>query len=306
MSIVQFSDKRLRVGGVSPKGPCSSADLTGGEVIVSVDDTLVDGMSVVDVSRLLTSNKGRWMKLGLYVDDQVDYSLLLDSETERHVWLQQGEAPSIGIRLASTDVGARITDFWPEGSHAKHSALQVGDILLRVNDNDVSGSSYDETLAAIVLAKTPFFSVFRDKTPIVTVPDRRHSNLFGSSNGGDDSISEADSRGPNTSFLRSPTHSTDSSTSMAKKGGIMKVVVLVRNETRGLGLQVCTASGDEGARVESILPGTPAEVCGKIKVGDHILQANRMDLRTSTHEEVHPARSPRQRLCASALLWAFE
>ena len=53
----------------------------------------------------------------------------------------------------------------------RHTALQVGDVLLKVNGNDVTGSSYDETIAAIVLSTTPVFTVKRDTSPVSDTGD---------------------------------------------------------------------------------------------------------------------------------------
>lgn len=280
MSLVMFEDMRVRIGGISPKGPCASADMHPGDILVSVDGQQMHNLGLDAAATMLTANVGKWMKLGLYRDELVDYTVMLDSETERQVWLQQGEAVSIGFRLASTDKGARLADFWPEQSHAQYSALQIGDVLRRVNDNDVTGSSYDETLAAVVIANAPTLTVLRDRSKI-EINGEVSNGVFAATDDVDATLKR-----PDTRLLMSPTGSNGSQNSMVKKGGLMKVVVLQRHETRGLGLQVCTAAGDAGARVESILPGTPAEVCGQIKIGDHILQANRLDLRHSTHEEV--------------------
>ena len=65
-----------------------------------------------------------------------------------------------------------------------------------------------------------------------------------------------------------------------------KMVTLKRSEKGGLGMTLCTALDGTGARVEKVIPDTPAALSGKVKVGDHILQANGLDLEQSSHDEV--------------------
>jgi hypothetical protein len=122
MSLVCFSgDGRIRVGGTSPKGPCASADMKKGDVIVSIDGTALHGKTIKQVAALLTAQKGVRMKLGLYSEGPDSFNDLVDGTSERTVWLQQGEAPSIGLQLASTSKGTRVFGFWKdEKFHAQY------------------------------------------------------------------------------------------------------------------------------------------------------------------------------------------
>ena len=67
---------------------------------------------------------------------------------------------------------------------------------------------------------------------------------------------------------------------------VRKMVTLKRTERGGLGMTLCTALNGTGARVEQVIPDTPAALSGKIKIGDHILQANGLDLEQNSHDEV--------------------
>eukprot|EP00038_Savillea_parva_P008917 m.180057 g.180057 ORF g.180057 m.180057 type:complete len:370 (-) comp14916_c0_seq1:136-1245(-) len=169
MSVMQFKDRVIRVGGIHPKGPCATADIRPGDQIVSIDGESVHHKTLATVALMLTANRGKMIKLGLNVDQQYDFAEMLNLKTERQIWFQQGEAESHGITLGSTTAGTRIVEFSPEGSLAQYSGLQIGDIVMGVNDNDVSSSSYREILAAVVLSSSPVLTVKHDTTPIVLV-----------------------------------------------------------------------------------------------------------------------------------------
>lgn len=170
LAIMQFKDCIPRVGGIHPKSPCANADLRPGDIILSVDGIEVDDMKLEEVAEEITANKGKPIKLGLHVmpPEEFDFQTMLTEESERQVWFQQGEASTIGLKLGETRRGTRITEFFA-GGNAQYSGLAIGDVMVGVNDNDVSSSSYREILAAFVLTTSPVLTVRHDRTPITLV-----------------------------------------------------------------------------------------------------------------------------------------
>mmetsp|Transcript_17499 Transcript_17499/g.45747 ORF Transcript_17499/g.45747 Transcript_17499/m.45747 type:complete len:368 (+) Transcript_17499:61-1164(+) len=170
LSLVQFRDGKPRVGGIHPKGPCAATAIRCGDILLSIDDRDVSEASVKEVATILTEKRGKRMTLGLHSDDTANYEVLLtESGAECQTWVQQGEAASIGIKLAATRRGTRIKEFCPAGSHAEYSALRIGDVLVGVNDNDVSGSTCQEILAAFVLSNSPTLTIRRNFSPIEAI-----------------------------------------------------------------------------------------------------------------------------------------
>lgn len=68
--------------------------------------------------------------------------------------------------------------------------------------------------------------------------------------------------------------------------GRQKVLTLTRPPNGGFGMEIVTNNNDVGARVSKILPGLPADLSGKVRLGDRIMQANGFDLQQSTLSEV--------------------
>lgn len=167
LSVMQFKDWIARIGGIHPRGPCATADLSPGDIIVSIDGTLVHELKLDDIADLITMNKGMRVKIGIYEIEDFDFEAMLAEETERQVWFQQGEESTMGIKLGATTRGNRITEFFPAESHARYTGLAVGDVMVGVNANDVSSSSDREILAAFVLTSSPVLTVLHDSSSIV-------------------------------------------------------------------------------------------------------------------------------------------
>jgi len=286
MSLVAFEDRRVRIGGTSPKGPCASVDIQPGDVIISIDGEVVDELSISTVASMLTSKVGQWMKLGLHVDDRLDYSDMRASQSSREVWLEQGEAVSIGVHLTTSRVGGRtatrIAGFWLANSSAQYSALQVGDVLFQVNGDDVTGSSFSETLAAIVLTTTPVLTVYHDSS-LGSASDTLHeggeADARSLSDGRSD-VSEAQ-LGLRASLLVWPGGANSFQEMLCRDGGRdLKIVSLVHDNKGKFGLDI------SNNRIEKVIPDSPAERNGRIKSGDRILMVNHIQTQDSSNEEV--------------------
>ena len=90
----------------------------------------VHGKTIKHVAALLTAQKGVRMKLGLFAESRENFSDMLDANSERRVWLQQGEAPSIGLQLAATSKGTRVFGFWKdEKFHAQYVVLSCTEVV---------------------------------------------------------------------------------------------------------------------------------------------------------------------------------
>ncbi len=63
-------------------------------------------------------------------------------------------------------------------------------------------------------------------------------------------------------------------------------VTVARRENEGFGFVIISSVSRAGSTIGRIIPGSPAERCGRLHVGDRILAVNHVDINTMHHGEI--------------------
>lgn len=64
-------------------------------------------------------------------------------------------------------------------------------------------------------------------------------------------------------------------------------VMVSRNENEGFGFVIISSSGQfHGSSIGDLIPGSPAERCGELKIGDRIVAVNSIDITGMSHGDV--------------------
>lgn len=64
-------------------------------------------------------------------------------------------------------------------------------------------------------------------------------------------------------------------------------VLVSRNENEGFGFVIISSSGQyHGSSIGDLIPGSPAERCGELKIGDRIVAVNSIDITGMSHGDV--------------------
>lgn len=273
ISLVTFfgDEDKIRIGGVNPKGPAKSLDITPGDILVAVNGKSIAELTLEQTIVLMTDRFGQLIEIDV-LQDATDFQALIESDVPRAVWCQRSHSPTLGLQLCATENGTRIFEVLLD-TPATHSAFREGDRIVQVDEDDVTKSSHVEVLA--VLSVNPksniVITVLPDKSPISVAGLERFSLA-----------SEPDQMRTDTAAHMMSVSGTPANTS---KRGLQKIVTLKRGANGGLGMTLCTAMNTRGARIENLIAGSPASQ-SVIKIGDRILKANGMDLESSSHEEI--------------------
>lgn len=71
------------------------------------------------------------------------------------------------------------------------------------------------------------------------------------------------------------------------RGGYPYQVLVSRNENEGFGFVIISSSGQyHGSSIGDLIPGSPAERCGELKIGDRIVAVNSIDILGMSHGDV--------------------
>eukprot|EP00041_Stephanoeca_diplocostata_P039519 m.1633740 g.1633740 ORF g.1633740 m.1633740 type:complete len:3183 (+) comp25410_c1_seq2:60-9608(+) len=284
LCLMCFADGKLRIGGVHPRGPFKNAtEVELGMIVVNINGEDVRGVPMERIISKITQNRGERITFGFAKDKGADFAEMVDEETERLVWFEQGESTTLGLNMVSTEDGTRIYEILTTSADTpgQYTCLKQGDILLGANGMDVSTSSYAEALRAVTLERSPTILVHRCKEPIEVVPAKplTDGTMLAEAESLQALVASQQSLGDTVSL-------SGSTASFDERRGERKTVVLEKDEELGLGLTLCTAGDKCGARIERLVPASPAKLSGRIKVGDHIISANGLDLTHSSHDEV--------------------
>jgi S1-C subfamily serine protease len=140
---VQPDTNGVRVMQVEPNSPAAAAGLLTDDLITAVGGESVDGDSLAETVRQMTV--GDTLDLTVERDgESLDLSATLAARPEGQApqpFTQPFPAnrPFLGVRLEDGDDGAAITEVQP-GSPAETAGLQVGDVILSVDDTDTADS----------------------------------------------------------------------------------------------------------------------------------------------------------------------
>ncbi|XP_078678514.1 membrane-associated guanylate kinase, WW and PDZ domain-containing protein 1-like isoform X2 [Branchiostoma floridae x Branchiostoma belcheri] len=63
-------------------------------------------------------------------------------------------------------------------------------------------------------------------------------------------------------------------------------VTVLRNETEGFGFVITSSASKSGAKIGRIIPSSPAERCGQLAVGDHLVAVNGISILNLSHSEI--------------------
>ena len=63
-------------------------------------------------------------------------------------------------------------------------------------------------------------------------------------------------------------------------------VTVTRRENEGFGFVIISSVSRAGSTIGRIIPGSPAERCGRLHVGDRILAVNHVDINTLHHGDI--------------------
>ena len=63
-------------------------------------------------------------------------------------------------------------------------------------------------------------------------------------------------------------------------------VTVTRRENEGFGFVIISSVSRSGSTIGRIIPGSPAERCGRLHVGDRILAVNHVDINQLHHGEI--------------------
>ncbi|XP_035677580.1 membrane-associated guanylate kinase, WW and PDZ domain-containing protein 1-like isoform X3 [Branchiostoma floridae] len=63
-------------------------------------------------------------------------------------------------------------------------------------------------------------------------------------------------------------------------------VTVHRNETEGFGFVITSSAAKSGAKIGRIIPSSPAERCGQLAVGDHLVAVNGISILNLSHSEI--------------------
>ena len=63
-------------------------------------------------------------------------------------------------------------------------------------------------------------------------------------------------------------------------------VNVTRRENEGFGFVIISSVSRAGSTIGRIIPGSPAERCGRLHVGDRILAVNHVDINSLHHGEI--------------------
>ena len=63
-------------------------------------------------------------------------------------------------------------------------------------------------------------------------------------------------------------------------------MTVTRRENEGFGFVIISSVSRAGSTIGRIIPGSPAERCGRLHVGDRILAVNHVDINTLHHGDI--------------------
>eukprot|EP00794_Sanderia_malayensis_P012000 gene12000-13238_t len=189
------------------------------------------------------------------------------------------EGQSLGINIAGgkgttpykdDEEGVFISKISEDGPAAQEGVLQVGDKIVKVNDVDVSEMSHQDAVLTLKNAgKHVHLVVLRE----ITDEDAIQTAL------------QAQKEEKNVRFAPEPEMEEI-------EVATETIVVDLKRDQRGLGFSIAGGRGstpfkgsDHGVFISKIAENGPAEMDGRLSVGDKVLSINGKDVQTCRHED---------------------
>uniref|UniRef100_A0AC35TQY8 PDZ domain-containing protein n=1 Tax=Rhabditophanes sp. KR3021 TaxID=114890 RepID=A0AC35TQY8_9BILA len=295
------NDSGIFVSKVIPGGAGQKAGLKVGDRIIGVNGftainanhkEIVEYMKnsinviVLDILRDLSSNVEQVSTPLVRSPDQSFNTSIDNSRPEKHTYIITRDShgsPGFSIvgGQGSTNEENIIVSHVSYGSQAEKRGMRVGDQIVSINNTNVRKIRHDQAVSLltgspgdeVIIATERDRSIVSPVTSPITTPLPPVLNVpFG--------------RVVSPQSLLYGDPSWDNKTEQ---------VDLYRPTGSSLGLSVVGGSdvcshpfgkGNHGAFVSKIIPNSPAGSCGRLRLGDRILNVNNKDLKNAKHEEV--------------------
>ncbi|VDO50236.1 unnamed protein product [Haemonchus placei] len=164
-----------------------------------------------------------------------------------------------GFRLlggSETSTQLTVGQVVPGGAAADDGRMQEGDEIIEIDGRNVEGVSHVEAVSLLEQAA-----------------HSRHVKLV--------------VRRPRSEALRRQSvHAERPLSGMPTVNSGEYDVTLTRNETDGFGFIIISSLNRNGSTIGQILENSPAEKCGRLKVGDRVVAVNGIDILNLTHGEI--------------------
>uniref|UniRef100_A0A7I4YLN5 Membrane associated guanylate kinase, WW and PDZ domain containing 3 n=1 Tax=Haemonchus contortus TaxID=6289 RepID=A0A7I4YLN5_HAECO len=164
-----------------------------------------------------------------------------------------------GFRLlggSETSTQLTVGQVVPGGAAADDGRMQEGDEIIEIDGRNVEGVSHVEAVSLLEQAA-----------------HSRHVKLV--------------VRRPRSDALRRQSvHAERPLSGMPTVNSGEYDVTLTRNETDGFGFIIISSLNRNGSTIGQILENSPAEKCGRLKVGDRVVAVNGIDILNLTHGEI--------------------
>ncbi|PAV61137.1 hypothetical protein WR25_02526 [Diploscapter pachys] len=188
----------------------------------------------------------------------VPYSQLnLDHKTSDLITINLIRKPhGFGFRLlggSETKTPLTVGQIVPNGAAAEDGRMKEGDEIVEIDGHRVEGASHSEAVSLLDVAA-------HNKHVKMVVRRRKHS---------------ADTIRP-MSVPVGPSHT---------KSGEYDVT-LQRNDIDGFGFVIISSLNKNGSTIGQITPGSPADLCGELRVGDRVVAVNGIDILNLSHSEI--------------------
>ncbi|XP_033213644.1 membrane-associated guanylate kinase, WW and PDZ domain-containing protein 1-like isoform X2 [Belonocnema kinseyi] len=162
-----------------------------------------------------------------------------------------------GFRIVGgTEEGSQVSvgHIVPGGAADMDSRLNTGDLIMSVDGESVMNSSHRHVVQLMIAAA---------QNGVVTLGIRRRINIQEHLR---DNIQGSYGRQMNIQYPYD--------------------VAVTRMENEGFGFVIISSVNKAGSTIGRIIEGSPAERCGKLNVGDHILAVNHVDITNVCHKDI--------------------
>lgn len=181
---------------------------------------------------------------------------------ESTIFLKKGEN-GFGFRIVGgTEEGTQVSvaNIVPGGAADLDGRLQSGDQILYIDGQSVTGASHEKVVSLMSNAGH-IGRVSLGIRRIVPLAPRESS-------------SPTHSRSSQSTIISSPVDARSTE------------VVLTRHESEGFGFVVLSSQMKSGTTIGRITKGSPADRNGWLKVGDHIIAINGIDITSMPHKDI--------------------
>ncbi|EDV22983.1 uncharacterized protein TRIADDRAFT_27973, partial [Trichoplax adhaerens] len=221
-----------------------------------------------------------------------------------YITIDKGKS-GLGLNIMCDDYGygAVIKNILPGGAVENDSRLEVGDIIMVINNKSVIGLSSIKSRAILRRCTLHGDQISFDTiipSQHETVKDARMPDFSQFDASQEDVCDAADTDSAIAVMASAETYPSeefmdDNTANTIQSFPFHKVVELYRDPRTGLGIGIAAGSsqGDvessesiKGVFIRQIKADSPAGRCGMLMPGDRLLQVNHVDVSNATHEDV--------------------